>query len=329
MCSPFFIIGASRSGTTLLRLMLNAHSHLAIPGEMKYFQSIDCDVSLSSWRDVGPETNYRALVRDYLEKRRALFPVAADTLEEMILADSERTLRAPYRLLLAYWASHLGKPRWGEKTPSNLFSVDILRDMFPDARFINVVRDPRAVVQSMNAIDYYSNETVFNALNWRKSIRTGEQLFRDCLSPEQLLTIRYEDLVSKPEPTLTSICGFLDEPFEPVMLQFYKTSEQFMPNPIRTPSIRKPVNQDSLTKWVTKLSSSDVALIETICATEMNHLGYERRSPSSSWLPITALPKTAYWHWKAWQHRDVRGYEVGYPFLNGLSARFPLLSGSR
>lgn len=319
--APFFIVGASRSGTTLLRLMLNAHSRLAVPDELKYFRHVETTFSLDAWREDLSDAAYRHLVRSYLERRADVFPDTTQTLEAMLLAIDERTLRGPYRALLAHAAQQQGKARWGEKTPHNMFYVDVLHAMFPDAQFIHVVRDPRAVVQSMNASHYYSEETIFNALNWRMSVREGERLFRAHLPADQLYTVRYEDLVRTPESALRSITDVLGEAFEPQMLRFYETAGTNMASQIRTPAITKPVSRASLSKWTQRLAPSEVFAVEQLCAAEMARLGYERTTAPSRMRLWRALPKFLYWQWKTWQHRDQRGYEVEYPFLARTWAR--------
>jgi len=317
MSAPFFIVGASRSGTTLLRLMLNAHSRLAVPDEMKYFRHIEGQYDLTAWKTPLSTGDRRALVRRYLAARGDVFPGTSADLETVALADSDRTLRGPYRALLTHWAQSRGKERWGEKTPHNIFYVDVLADMFPEAQFIHVVRDPRAVVQSMNASSYYSDETIFNALNWRKSIRDGKALFQAHLRPEQHLTVRYEDLVRHPESTVRSVCRFLDEPFEPRMLRFYETADRDMAHEIRTPSIKGPVNQEGLRKWRERLSPVDVSIVERLCRTEMDAFGYERET-NAAVLPLRVVPKVLYWRWKVWRHRRRRGFEVEFRFLSGV-----------
>lgn len=319
MDTPFFIVGASRSGTTMLRLMLNAHSRLAVPDELKYFRHVEGQCDLATWRTELREDDYQTLVQRYLDVRENVFPVERDELEAAVLAGDDRTIRGPYRALLAHWACACGKERWGEKTPHNIFYVDVIADMFPGAQFLHVVRDPRAVVQSMNGSSYYSNEPVFNALNWRKSIRDGVELFRDNLGAGQLLTVRYEDLVRRPEATLHSVCTFLDEPFERQMLRFYESPHQHMAGQIQTPSITGPVTQEGLSKWRERLSAAEVSLVEGLCKAEMDALDYEPETKRTIVSP-RVLPKLLYWQWKVWQHRRRRGFEVEFPFLSGIRA---------
>jgi LPS sulfotransferase NodH len=319
MPAPFFIVGASRSGTTLLRLMLNAHSRLAVPDEMKYFRFLEGTNNLETWRAPRSLQAYQQLVSKYVTAHRALVESVPGAVEALRRPTDDRTARGPYRTFLRHWAQTCGKARWGEKTPHNISFVDVIADMFPGAKFVHVARDPRAVVQSMNASSYYAAESVFNALNWRTAIRDGTRLFRG-LRADQHLTIRYEDLVCEPTATLRSVCAFLDEAFEPSMLRFYETADQHMAHQIRTPSIRGPVTQSGLSKWRTRLSSTDIALIERLCGEEMTALGYELEADAST-VSVPALLKRTYWHWKAWRHRDRRGYEVVFPFLSGLRKR--------
>ena len=319
MSAPFFIVGASRSGTTLLRLMLNAHSRLAVPDEMKYFRFLEGTDNLEAWSTPRSPEEYRQLVEGYVAAHKALVESVPGALDALHRYEEDRTARGPYRAFLRHWAETCGKARWGEKTPHNISFVDVIADMFPGAKFIHVVRDPRAVVQSMNASSYYSSETVFNALNWRTAVRDGRNLF-GVLQPDQHLTIRYEDLVREPASTLRTVCSFLQEAFEPSMLRFYETVDQHMAHRIRTPSIKGPVNQSGLSKWRTRLSPAQVALIEGLCGKEMAGLGYEPEADAARSSAL-ALLKQLYWHWKAWRHRDRRGFEVVFPFLSGLRKR--------
>lgn len=321
MSAPFFIVGASRSGTTMLRLMLNTHSRLAVPDEMKYFRHVEGQYDLASWRIALCEDDYRGLVQQYLDTRKNVFPEGKEALDTL-LAEDDRTIRGPYRSLLAHWTKTYGKERWGEKTPHNIFYVDVLADMFPDAQFIHVVRDPRAVVQSMNASSYYSDETVFNALNWRKSIRDGQCLFQQHCRPDQFLTVRYEDLVLNAESALRRVCAFLGEHFEPQILRFYETAGQQMAGQINTPSIQRPVSRAGLSKWRRRLTKKDIQVIEHLCRREMAAFDYRQSAKNErSPLPLLASPKLLYWQWKTWRHRDRRGFEVKFPFLSGLRAR--------
>ena len=246
-----------------------------------------------------------------------LFSDDLTTLEARVLENPDHTLRGPYRTLLEHGMKQAESDVWGEKTPRNLYFVDILHEMFPDGRFLHVVRDPRAVTHSMSTSPYYSNETIFNALNWRRSIRRGAHLLHQHISSDQYRTVRYEDLVQAPETSIKAICSFLELSFEREIMDFYKTSHRHIHQQIQTPSVQQPVNRNSLDKWKTGLSEANVRVIERLCVSEMRRFGYAPESDRTDGasLLLTFSPKLLYWKWKSWQHRNQRGYELGYPFL--------------
>lgn len=324
MPPPFFIVGASRSGTTMLRLILNAHPRLAVPQELKYFNTVARHTDLEHWHDLNlSEREYRDLVRAFLERRRHVFEdIGLDALERAIIGDSERTLRAPYRIAAEAWARHYDKPRWGEKTPRNLFYADLLVAMFPEARFIYVARDPRAVVASMNRIAYFSDDSVLNALNVRRAMVDGYTQFQRSVPAPQRVAVRYEDLVDDPERWTSTLCAFLGEPFEPQMLAFHDGAAAYMDPVIRTPAVTRPVTSAHAEKWRQTLTAPEVATVEAVCGASMDAWEYE---PTGAALPLAGridrAVKGAYWTWKGWQHRDQRGYAVHYPALHGARAR--------
>ena len=120
--APIFIVGANRSGTTLLRLMLNAHPSVGIPEEVVYFGSRMAGVPIEQWRAPGlAPAAYTRFVKNFLETSCAPLgmPDRMALLAE-ILESGPADFRHPYQYVLEAWARQHGKPRWGEKTPGNL-----------------------------------------------------------------------------------------------------------------------------------------------------------------------------------------------------------------
>ncbi|MEL6492901.1 MAG: sulfotransferase, partial [Cyanobacteria bacterium J06621_3] len=218
MASPFFIIGPERSGTTLLRLILNAHSTLAVPEEMGYF-GFDFLPGIDITRWENPDLSweeYVQYVHNFLSNRtETLKDFDIRGLENTILETKESNLKHPYKVVLDEFAKLHRKQRWGEKTPNNVFFIDVLHQMFPEAKFIHIVRDPRSIVCSMNQDDFpwFSDDSVINALNWRKKARSAERLLEKHVPYQQRMLIRYEDLVTDPELSIRQVCRFLGEEF--------------------------------------------------------------------------------------------------------------------
>lgn len=311
---PIFIVGANRSGTTLLRLILNAHPRIAIPEELNFFNPW----MAAHWRDAAPDRHaFRRRVHWYLHEKMppgAFGTVALNDLEdEVVFGASTYDWRALYAGALAAWARHHGKVRWGEKTPGNLFYVDHLLKMFPEAQFIHLVRDPRAGVQSMQNASFFGDDVTINALNRRKYLREG--LRRDASMPsDQWIRVRYEDLLTAPEDTIQALCHFLSEPFVPTMLSYYEDAEQYMSEEAAhefNQGALRPIDPSKADSWRNTLSRTDATVVETICRSEMNALNYVPDAPRAALLTqITILLTTAFWH-LSHLGRDAPEYIVG------------------
>jgi len=315
--SPIFIVGANRSGTTLLRLILNAHSRIAIPEELNYMHSFMAGVPVETWRSPGlSPAAFRAWIDELIEHWTTLLSeLDGAELRDTIL-HRPLDLRTPYATVLETWAHYYGKARWGEKTPGNLFYADVLHEMFPEARFIHMIRDPRAGVASMQKVDFFPGDVVFNALSRRKCLTEGRAILEDAVPSPQRYTLRYEDLVDRPATAVRAMCDFLGESFEPGMLAFHRGAEQYMKAEAATSfneHATRPISSSRAESWRRELSPISIAVIERICGAEMAEHGYVCDAPS---LPLARRleirAKRLYWAWKIWQHRRVRHYAVGY-----------------
>jgi hypothetical protein len=298
--APFFIVGANRSGTTLLRLMLNAHSRLGVPEEMGYLNARIGGVPLARWQAPGwTEAGWSAFVRTFVtDSCRHLDGLRPEVLEREI-ARGERTLRQPYATALAAWARHHGKARWGEKTPGNLFYADVLHAWFPEARFVEIVRDPRAGVASLVRAPFCVDDAATNALNWHKHLTAGRARLRRVPAWARM-TVRYEDLVADPTRELVRICSFLGEGFEPAMLGFHAEARAHMKPEAAAgynAAATRPVTRTSVERWRQELTRHDQQVVERVCRAEMEALGYRRESEPLGPRRAAALAAlSAYWH---------------------------------
>lgn len=313
--SPIFILGANRSGTTLLRLILNAHSRIAIPDEVGYFEKIHPHLT-PSWRAPGfSDAAYRHFVSDALDRYFVdLTGTDRDALEARILAAGPRDYRQPYKMALEAWARAQGKPRWGEKTPANLFYVDVLADMFPTARFIYLARDPRAGVRSMQHTAFFPDDVILNALSRRKHAEEAFRLLPEHVPDAQWTTVRYEDLVADPEPVARALCRFLDEPYEPAMLAFHRDADRYLNDEAArsyNAAATRPITTEKLEQWKTDLADDDIALVELICQPEMERFDY---APTARRLPLRRWPdlfvKVSYWILQSWRNRHIPHYTI-------------------
>ena len=305
--SPIFIVGANRSGTTLLRLMLNAHSRIAIPDELVYFRSPLSGRSRNDWK-YPPLSNgeYEEFVGSFLTRNKEVLAPLSIADVQASICDSPPDLRRPYAQTLRRWAAAHGKKRWGEKTPGNLFYADVILDMFPNAQFIYLARDPRAGVHSMMKTSLFRGDAIVNALNRRKYDVEGLDHLRRSVPAEQRTFIQFENLVQFPEQTLRSVCEFLGETFESDMLRYHEGSRTYMKEQAVDDFNRaatRPISPSKVTSWRDGLSDEQVAEVEWIYGSAMSALGY---SPTNCPLSLSSRAagwlKIAYWHVQNWRH---------------------------
>lgn len=123
MTAPFFIVGASRSGTTVLRLMLNVHSRLAVPDELKYFRHINGQHDLTAWQTPLSTNERHVLVRGYLAARGDVFPGTSADLETRLFSRI-RTARSEGRTGRSWpIGPGVGAKNGGERKPRTTFST--------------------------------------------------------------------------------------------------------------------------------------------------------------------------------------------------------------
>jgi hypothetical protein len=220
-----FIVGVPRSGTTLLRTMLDGHPSLSIPMETGFLPSV-FDLAWETGVDpdrVELRTRFQALLTgfptwEYLGVDADDFRQALSDLEHF---DLTRGLRAFYRLCAG------GKPRAGDKTPSYARHLPVVEALLPESHFIHLVRDGRDVYVSARDAPWtvarhwfpFGRDPETLAAQWRRDILLCRRL---AVSSARFLEVRYEDLVADPAAQLDRICRFIALPYEEAMLRYHE-----------------------------------------------------------------------------------------------------------
>ncbi len=193
MDRPIFLVGCQRSGTTMLRLVLDSHSR------------ISC----------GPETRFLPDLRRIVDERRDWPRLARFGFPR---EDWLRRIREFFGGVHADYAAGRGKVRWADKTPLYALSVDFVTEVFPDAQIVHVIRDGRDVVVShRKRFGYWS--AVKCVVKWPRYIRTT-RAFAARLPPQRYHELRYEDAVGDPDSALRALFEFLGEPWEDGVLRY-------------------------------------------------------------------------------------------------------------
>ena len=265
----FFIVGAPRTGSTLLRRILNTHSQVAIPPESPFL--IDYLKA-----DHVPAARRLALLvedPDYRDWRQGV----ATQLDASDVASGIARIHESY-------AAAAGKSRWGHKTPRLVRHWERLARLFPDARFIHLVRDPRAVAASLRSSAAHRNHALAAARRWR--LDTGFGLAMERVLGSRALRVHYEDLVRGPEATIRKVCAFLDLAFDRTMLQ----PAELRLNPHEAlrghhERVGQPIDGESLETWRQTLSSRDIDVVNAVVAKVSESCGY----------PVDPAPAPGLW----------------------------------
>ena len=294
---PLFVLGVRRSGTTLLRVMLDRNSAIAIPDESYFIPQlahrhprapVDVEAFLD---DVGRLSTLREWGLPVAAVRERLRP--GMTPGEAIGA------------IFAAYAAQRGKARWGDKTPLYMQYLPLLERTFPGARFVHLVRDGRDAALSFLSVPRgimteawgHPKDAAGFARLWRTEIDSARALGLR-VGGDRYLELRYEDLVQDPAAVLDRVCAFAGLAFEADMLEYVGRSE----------SARKPhqqrLNQPptaGVRDWRTELDPADEAAFERAAGGLLAALGYETRGEGSrsarAGLELRAYRTTT----RAWQ----------------------------
>ena len=274
---PIFIVGAPRSGTTLLRNMLNRHPAIAIYRESDFYHYVYR--RRRSFGNLGDLRNRQRLVKEYLSTRGVRrMQMELQALEATLLEEGV-SYEAFFLSLLRCYAQAQGKKRCGEKTPRHALITEELCQWYPDASIIHLVRDPRDVVASFLRLPWSDHNVLGNAHLWLRFNHAA----RSSQHRPRYLLVHYEQLVTQPEQELRRICSSIGEDYSAIML---------VPNHDPTadrPWLRRaeePVNTGRLGKWREQLTADQVALIEWLVRPHMEAFGYEPAGKSPSNLSI-------------------------------------------
>ncbi len=257
MSRPFVVLGVSRSGTTLLRVILDRSPGIAIPDESFF-------VPLLARRHGRTVSAGR-----FLDDVARIPTIRAWGLQQ---ADIEPRIRtgmptgAAIAAIFEAYAERAGKPRWGDKTPMYMRHLGLLESLFPDAQYVHLVRDGRDAALSFLEMPegtftrtwaHPATPAQFACL-WGKEVSDARALGRR-VGSGRYSEIRYEELVTDSEGVVAGICEFAEIPFEPDMLA-YADAVDVSEKPHQQRLLRPPTV--GVRSWRDDMSSEDVVAFE-------------------------------------------------------------------
>jgi hypothetical protein len=208
-----FIVGAPRSGTTLLRLMLDAHPDLCIPPETHFLPSV---LGLTGSDAELRDAFYHAVTS---ASRWTDFGIPAEVFSASLACPSEFSIASGVRAFYVTYAMGCRKRRWGDKTPGYAIHIAQIQEALPEAHFIHLIRDGRDVsISNREAWWKFSPHACEAARLWVGLIEETRRQARCC---PNYLEVRYEDLIGNPAGILRRICEFIQLPYSPLMETYY------------------------------------------------------------------------------------------------------------
>lgn len=268
--NPFpFFVGTNGSGTTLHRAIFDSHPDLAIPGESQFI--VKLARNRQAYEQPGGMPQLVADLRG--ETRLESWNLPLDQIEAELVQDGIVDYPSAIRLLYRHYAQHRDKGRYGDKTQLYIHHLPFLAELFPEARFVHVLRDGRDV--ALAHTDGTRIEQV--ALSWKRRVGAGRRAGRE-LGPERYIESRFEELIDDPERAVRRLCGFLDLEFDAQMLRYYERADEIISTTAKRDRHREislPPTK-GLRDWRRDLTDDQVIRFEAIAGKLLDEMGYER-----------------------------------------------------
>jgi hypothetical protein len=293
---PVLMTPLRRCGSHALRLRLNSNPDFYAPYPLHI---VDFMPLVKGYGDLNDDRNYLQLVIDVIGLQTASMVKWPDVVFDPpevfnSIKDEPRSVHRIVWELLFQSAAKKGAKVVMDKSLDSVHYADELVELFDDILFLNVVRDPRAQVNSMNRAIIHDFDTLLNAMTWARAYEAGKKLALKY--PDRVLTIRYEDFVSNQEAVLRKICTFFGMEFFPAMLDVSHSQEAqkiAVLSALWETNNKAPVPAN-VDKFKKTLTPEEIEIIETVTGEYMDYYGYERMTAGKARITermITAAAK--------------------------------------
>jgi Sulfotransferase family len=296
---PFFVVGCTRSGTTLISRILDGHSKLAVYHESHFYHLLRHD--LHRYGDLGRRENLRRFIGDVREVIGRQKKMAVPSEEEFLDTLAAPTFESVLAAMLHHYARQQGKIRGGDKTPGHHTYLSEILQNLPESHVIFLLRDPRDTVVAIRekfGVSLNGATALWNAafVSYKKF-------------PERVHLVRYEEFVQRPAESVAALCVYLDEDYQPDMLRFFERIPARLAKIRYNQDLLGPVSPSHVGRF-RELPRRDIERIEAACGIGMEAMGYEFSGAKPRALPIEPPTKPAFlmdrlryyrWDWGRWQ----------------------------
>ena len=296
---PFFIVGCTRSGTTLISRILDGHSRLAVYHESHFYHLLRQD--LHRYGDLRQTANLRRFVADIREVLRRQRKMEPPEEREFLDALVAPTFEGVLATVLQLYAGMHGKPRGGDKTPGHHSYLQEITEKLPQSPVIFVMRDPRDVVLAIRekfGISLKGATALWNAafVSYKKF-------------SHRVHLVQYEGFVRQPTQGVEAICAYMGERYESDMLRFHERIPDHLARIRYNQDLLGPVDARHIGRF-REMPPREIGRIEAACAVGMEAMGYDfiGAAPNVLTIPLSTrfdfvMDRLRYyrWDWGRWR----------------------------
>lgn len=270
MIDPVGLIGGTpRSGTTLVRNMLDSHPELALPDESYFMSQVWQELRRERRLDDIPRALALVAGNPSFHRWEWRWSWLVDEIGDGVVTAYPDLLRA---LFSAYARGH-GKVHSADKTTDNVVHAPRLARWFPTSRIVHVMRDPRSVAMSLTLQHWHTGGLAAAGVVWRNHVLAYRRFAAE--NPTRCHEVRYERLIVDPEAELRHLCSFLDVDFSPRMLDH--TRSRTLLKDAHHDRSRSEIRSGARRWWI-EMSDDEISAVELGAGKLMDEVGYLRRT---------------------------------------------------
>lgn len=275
---PIFMIGTQRSGSNLLRLMLNQLPDIVAPHPPHVLHRMM--PVMSTYGDLAKDENFATLVDDVcrmVELNPVPWPDVTLDREKVAAGCRARSLVAVFGAVYQALSDAQGKKTWMCKSMQNTLFLPQIEAYYSSAKYIYLYRDGRDVAVSFRKAVVGEKHFYHIAKEWADT-QCLALAHRAIVPSDRFISISYEELTAQPEPTMQRLCEFLDAKYHPSMLEYHTSDEAKRAADASAlwGNVVKPIMTDNTRKFLREALPEDVKIFESVAGDVLDALGYDR-----------------------------------------------------
>lgn len=267
---PIFLAGIERSGTSLMYALLASHPEIAMTRRTNLWTYF-----YNQYGDLGKSENFERCLSMMLRyKRLRKLELDAERIRDDF-RKGEPSYARLFSILEEHFAEKHGKQRWGDKSLNTERFADEIFSVYPGAKIIHMIRDPRdRYASAAKRWKKMKGKAGAGTAMWLQSINLAKR--NQSCHPNDYKIVRYESLVAQPEKVMQDVCDFIGEAFDPQMLSMSGSPRLLEKGSNSSFGRREPgtIATDSVARYRSVLQPADIAFIQSFTKHEMQHFDY-------------------------------------------------------